>query len=100
MLFRRLEISIRSLSLDSMARSWDFVISIITLSMSWSAERFIYSVFFKASTLIFCICVNFSRTSLARLLAFSSILFSFSLYSRSDGPPIVYTAELILFINI
>jgi hypothetical protein len=43
-----------------------------------------------------------SRTSLAPLLVFSSILFSFSLYSRSEGPPIVCTSlafSLVLIFN-
>jgi hypothetical protein len=83
----RSEISVWSLVLDSAARSWDFVMFIIVLSISWSAERFISSVFLSASTLIFWMLANFSRTSFAPLFAFSSILLSFSLNSLSDVPP-------------
>ena len=91
----KLVISVRSLSFDSMARSFDFPMSISILVTSWSVECLVSSVFLSASTLIFSMFASFSRTSFTPLLSFSLILFTFSRYSRSEVPPIFCTNGLI-----
>lgn len=86
-----LVVSFSSLSLDSLARSLDLLISMMVFSISRSAFCLSSSAFLSASALTFSICVNLSRMSLVALLVFSSILSSFSLYSRSDGPVTVFS---------